>query len=499
MAAETRTATPFAPDEPTGQIADNLAGRLRAALRVPAGDGGDLALTAALRTPHPADIADAMDQLARPEALAVFNWVDNARAAEVLDELDSDLTGYLVQNAPPGRIADLLDRLPMDDAAEVVAEVGAEASPEEAAELLHDLERRSPEDAAEVRELLSYGENTAGRLMTDQFVRLSPGMTVEQALVLVRQADTREVETLIELYVVERTRPAGTSSGGGGARTDEILLGVVPLPRLVRARPGQSVRDVMIPEPMTVSVDMDQQEVARRISKYDFLAMPVVDRGGFLAGIVTVDDAMDVLADEFNEDYMKLVGSDAEEIERRTPLQVARLRLPWLLGTMVIELFAGGIIHRYNYVLETVVLLASFMPVISAISGNIGLQAAAIMVRGLATGHVNARNMGPAVTKELATSLIMALVCGVTLGTVAVIWSWFDSHRWHFTFGLVIGGAMVCSMITAGLMGTIIPMTSKRLGFDPATTAGPFETAFQDVVGFGVFLWLASLLLPYLK
>jgi Mg/Co/Ni transporter MgtE len=141
--------------------ATDLATRLRAALRVAPGDGGDLALTAALRGRHPADIAEAMTTLARPESLAVFNWLDNARAAEVLDELDPELTGYLVQNAPQGRIADLLDRLPMDDAAEVIAEVEAEASPEEAEALLADLSARAPEDAAEVRELLSYQENTA--------------------------------------------------------------------------------------------------------------------------------------------------------------------------------------------------------------------------------------------------------------------------------------------------------------------------------------------------
>ena len=133
------------------------------------------------------------------------------------------------------------------------------------------------------------------------------------------------------------------------------------------------------------------------------------------------------------------------------------------------------------------------MPVISAISGNVGLQAAAIVVRGLDTGHISLDNMGKAVRKELLTSLLMALVCGIILGLVGVIWSR------HLPFGLVIGGAMTASMLTAGMMGTIIPMFSKKLGFDPAASAGPFETAFQDVIGYAVFLWLASLLINYLK
>jgi magnesium transporter len=180
-------------------------------------------------------------------------------------------------------------------------------------------------------------------------------------------------------------------------------------------------------------------------------------------------------------------------MDRRTPLQVAGLRLPWLMGTLIIELCAGMVISRFDWVLREVILLASFMPVISAISGNVGLQAAAIAVRGLDTGHVSMNQWRRAVRKELATSLIMALVCGMTLGIIGVVWSK------HPPFGIVVGCAMTCSMLTAGFMGTVIPLCSKRLGFDPAATAGPFETAFQDVIGFAVFLWLASLLIQWLR
>jgi magnesium transporter len=211
-----------------------------------------------------------------------------------------------------------------------------------------------------------------------------------------------------------------------------------------------------------------------------------------LLGIVTVDDAMDVVVEELSEDFFRFAGSDADEMDRRTPAQVARLRLPWLMGTMAIELGAGAVISRFDDVLVNVILLASFMPVISAISGNVGLQAAAIVVRGLDTGHVSLRHWGKQVTKELSTSFLLALACALVLGTIGAIWSQ------HIPFGIVIGGALLCSMMTAGMMGSIIPMLSKRLGFDPATTAGPFETAFQDVIGFAVFLWLASLLQQWL-
>lgn len=439
------------------------------------------ALVTTLRGEHPADIAEAISEggFTDDEAHLIFAALDAARAAEVLDEADPDLAVTLITEADPARAADLLDRLPTDDAARIVAEV-AEDAPQQAETLLADLTRRNPEDAADLRELLSYADETAGRLMTPDFFRLSQSQTVAEAFTAIRtHADGHE--TLTDLYVVEEV-PGG-----------EKLIGLVNLRHLLRADPYRRIGDVMIREPLTVSVDTPQREAARMISKYDFLAVPVLDRNGYLAGVFTVDDALDVLVEEHNEEFFRVVGSDAEEMERRTPAQIARLRLPWLLGTMALELIAGVVISHYDWVLKEVVLLASFMPVISAISGNVGLQAAAIIVRGLETGHVSVSGLGRAVRREASTALLLALCCGSVLGTVGAFWS----HKW--TFGLVIGGAMTASMLTASLLGTSVPIASKRMGFDPATTAGPFETAFQDVIGFGVFLWLASLLLPYLK
>jgi magnesium transporter len=467
-------------EEMAVQTAETLRDRLLAALRVPQADRRHQRMAEALAEQHPADVAEAMAVLSYPEALAVFNWLDNDRAAEVLDEVDADLAGFLVENAPPGRIADLLDRLPMDDAAEVVAE----ADPEQAQALLADLSARAPEDAAEVRELLSYPEGSAGRLMTDKFVRLSVSMSVDEALAAVRRADP-EVETVTDLYVVEPVRLNGHAG--------ERLIGVLSLRELVLSRPDQAVRDLMTREPVTVTVDTDQQDVARLISKYDFRAVPVLDRLGYFAGIITVDDVIDVLVEEFNEDYMRLVGSDAEEMARRTPAQVARLRLPWLMTTMLVELLAGVVIHLFDRTLASVLLLASFMPIISAISGNTGLQSATIIVRGLATGHTQIRDWSTAVRRQVETTLILGGACGLALGVIGGIWY----GRW--TFGLIVCLGMFIAVNIAGVVGTVVPLASKRLGFDPALTAGPFETAFQDVVGISVFLGLATMLLHWLR
>jgi magnesium transporter len=456
-----------------------LTERLETALRLSEEDGDEQALVRVLEGVHPADVAEVMRPLDLDEAVALFESLDDARAAEVLDELDPELVRAILEASPRRRMAELLDRLPMDDAAEVLGDV----TPEQAETLLADLTALAPKDAAEVRELLSYPPRTAGRLMTDKFIRLTREMSAAEAFDAVRTASA-EIETVSDLYVVEPYRPNG--------HVVERLVGVISLRELIRARPEQRVAQIMVPHPVTVNVDTDQEDVARLISKYDFLAVPVIDREGGLAGIVTVDDVIDVLVEEFNEDYLRLVGSDAEEMDRRTPVQVAKLRLPFLMGTMAIELLAGLVIARYSWVVQEVKLLPSFMPVISAISGNVGIQAAAIVVRGLETGHVSLTNRWRSVAKELQTSLLIALCCGLVLGTVGAFWSQ------HATFGVVIGVAMTCSIMTAGALGTVVPMLWKRLGFDPAATAGPFETAFQDVIGFAVILWLASMLLPWL-
>lgn len=449
-----------------------LAESLRGALRKPLGAGGDVRLTAALAGRHPAVIVEAMDDLTPPEALAVFNWLDNERAAEVLDELDPETVRFLTSNAPSGRIAELLDHLPMDDAAEVVSE----ADPSRTEALLADLTARAPEDAAEVRKLLSYPEGTAGRLMTDKFAAVSLEATAGEILEYLRR-NADNLETINEIYALDQGR---------------CLQGVTPIRHILTAAPRTPIREFMTQEPISVRPETDQQEAAYLISRYDRLTLPVVDEGGRMLGIVTIDDTIDVLVEEFNEDYLRSVGSDAEELERKSPIQIAKLRLPWILATLFIELLAGIIIHMFDVTLTKFILLASFMPIISAISGNTGLQSAAIIIRGLSSGQVQLSHWRRAVTRQMETTMILGGACALTLGVIGGVWD----HHW--AFGLVVFLGMFASVNIAGIVGTCVPLLSKRAGFDPALTAGPFETAFQDVIGISIFLSLASVLLHWL-
>ncbi len=242
-----------------------------------------------------------------------------------------------------------------------------------------------------------------------------------------------------------------------------------------------------------VPPNMDQEQVAHLFSRYDLLMLPVVEPStNTLLGVITADDVIDVIEYEGTEDVLRTAGSDAEELERRSPTRIALLRLPWIMGTLLIELLAGVVIHYFDSTLTQVILLASFMPIISAISGNTGLQSATIIVRGLSTGQVRLTHWQSAVLRQVKTTLILGAAAGCVLGVIGGIW------YGKLAFGLIIFVGMFMAVNIAGVVGTIVPLISKSLGFDPALTSGPFETAFQDVVGISIFLSLATALIKFL-
>src|SRR5206468_6910972 len=269
------------------------------------------------------------------------------------------------------------------------------------------------------------------------------------------------------------------------------LVGVVPLRRLLTAAPTTPMWAIRDPSVVSVSPETDQEEVARLVAKYDLVSVPVTDRERRLLGTISVEDVIDVLGEEASEDIFRLAGSDASELERRSPREIALMRLPWILTTLLIELGAGIVIHYYDATLSRVILLASFMPVIQAISGNTGLQSVTMVVRGLATGQVQLARWWEPLRRQIQTSSILGGICGIVVGVIGTLWH-------SPAFGFIVAVSMFISVNFSGVAGTTIPMLSKRLGFDPALTAGPFETALQDVLGVTIFLSLATALLRWL-
>jgi magnesium transporter len=313
-------------------------------------------------------------------------------------------------------------------------------------------------------------------------------MTVEQAFAAIRSADP-DVETLTDLYVVELQ-----AEGEPGA---ERLVGILSLRGLVRAKPTQIIRDLMATDLISVTVDTDQEEVARLISRYDFLAMPVLDREGSLAGIVTVDDVVDILVQEQTEDVLKLGGVTAGE-SSTTYLATGvianvRARFGWLLLLFVASLLTGAVSRRFEPSIEKVAALSTFIPLLIGTGGNAGAQAVMTVTRALALGEVRFGDWLRVLWRELRTGLALGVI-------VSVAGFFFVSMIWHegARLGLVIGLSLIAIVIWANVVGSLLPIIAKRLGFDPAVMSAPFITTLVDATGLLMYFLIASALLPEL-
>jgi magnesium transporter len=421
----------------------------------------------AFEAAHSSDLAAILQHLPLEQQVVLFRRLSAERAGEVLPALDDTTLLALVRALDEVEVSRILDEMPAEHAADVVDELPRA----EAEKILELMEEEHSED---VQELLEYPEHSAGRLMSPNFVAVREDATVEAAINHIRASVT--VEQGFELYVVD---------------SHHHLVGVVPPVRLLIANPTSSVFALRDENVVSVPTGMDQEEVARVVAKYDLVAVAVVDAHHRLVGTITADDVVDIVGEEATEDIFRMAGSDAAELERRSPRQIALMRLPWVMATLVIELGAGAVIHYFDQTLGKVILLASFMPVIQAISGNTGLQSVTMVVRGLATGQVQLSRWWEPLRRQVQTSSILGGVCALVVGTVGLFW-----HSMAFAF--VVAVSMFASVNLSGFAGTLIPMLSKRLGFDPAITAGPFETALQDVLGVTIFLSLATALLRWL-
>jgi len=418
---------------------------------------------------HAADIAEILHRLDAEQCQLVFGLLEIESGAAVLLELDPSVRADLLEALPSERITAYVAKLASDDAADLVSEL-----PPQVAEKV--LRAMPTEDSSDVKDLMRYGSETAGGIMGTEFVAVKRGSTVKQAIKEVRASAKNEM-VIYSVYVVD---------------DDGKLVGVLPLQSLVLHSPNRRIYKIMEPDVVKISTGVDQEEVAAMFRKYDLVTLPVVDDMGRLVGRITIDDIVDVIEAEHSEDVARLVGSDAEELERRSPHEIALLRLPWVLTTLAIEFTAGLVIHYFDATLSRVILLASFMPIISAISGNTGLQSAAIVVRAMSTGHITLDQWWAPLWRQIQTTLIIGTACGIVIGVVGAIW------QGVWVFGLVVGLSMFVSVNISGIVGTTVPMISKRMGFDPALTAGPFETAFQDVVGISIFLSFATAMLRWI-
>ncbi len=419
---------------------------------------------------YPPDLADVMGFLDDTQDKQLFDLLHDDEAADVLDEADDCTKEQLICATDPARLARISQVMPTDEAADILGYL-----PKDEQEQV--LEQMRPETAKGIRFLLQFPPQSAGGLMSLGYTAVRQTATAGQAVEAFK--NTAWVESIFGIFVLD-------DNGG--------LLGMVDLHDLVSAVPDRPVQDLMTRGLAQTHPDVDQEEVARLFARYDLNALPVVERppSSRLVGVITADDIIDVIEQENTEDILRMAGSDAAEMERRSPVNTALLRLPWIMATMFIELMAGFVIRFYNPTLSRVLLLASFMPIISAISGNTGLQSATIIVRGISTGSIQSTEWQRAITRQLVMTLILGGATGLVLGIIGAVW------YGKVMFGVVVAVGMFLAVNIAGVVGTVVPLTSKRLGFDPAITSGPFETAFQDVVGISLFLTFATIMLRFL-
>jgi magnesium transporter len=428
------------------------------------------AVRALLNGRHPADVAEVIDRLNDADQVRVFRLLSPATAAEVLDETSSDATRELLEQLPPDEAGDLLDRLPMDD----VVEILTEDVPERQQALLAEME---PSDAAEVRSLLQYAPQTAGRLMTEKFVRVQPEMTAAETIALLRRIDP-EVETLNDLFVL-------------GA--DRRLLGVVPLRAVITSSPERRLDEMMNSQFVTVTPNVDQEEVARMVSRYDLLALPVTTADGRMLGIVTVDDVVDVLVEEGTEDVLRFggvegAGSDLPYFAVPV-LKRIRQRVVWLLLLFLAGTLTSSVVRLFEDELAAVIVLSSFIPLLIGTGGNTGAQTVSTVIRGLALGEIRLRDTWRVVVRELGNGLLL----GLLLGAIAFVWAYTWGH------GIAIAAVVALSIVAictwANTIGSLVPLVARKVGIDPATVSAPLITTLVDATGLALYLMIAKLLL----
>ena len=433
--------------------------------------GGPREIAAQLEGLHPADIAAALERSDVSDELlsAVLAELDTETAADVLINLDENTVGDVLESLDAPEIAQITTELESDDAADVVGLLDDDKKERVLKEL-------DTEDREAVEHLLQYTDDSAGGIMASEFVYVNRNALVDDAIALIRTA-ADEVEEIHNVYITDRHRK---------------LVGVLPLGTLVLARVGTRVAEIMEPDVVSVSTDMDQERVAQVFMKYDLVAVPVVDPRGVLVGRITVDDIMDVIRDEAEEDMSIMAGTRDEEMHEDSTLRVSWIRLPWLVIGALGGLASASVMSLYSFSLEKVLALAFFIPVITAMGGNVGLQTSTIIVRSMHSDGGLEGEAGPRLLREWRIAVTNAVVLGLAVTMTVSLWL----HDWRLA--AVVGGALATVILVAATLGTVMPFMLRRIGIDPAVAQGPFVTTLNDVIGIMVYLGLATLFLDAL-
>ena len=418
---------------------------------------------------HPADIAELFQSLNLRRAEWLFNLIeDKEKKADVLMELDEEDRKKLLEEMEPDQIADFIDLLDTDDAVDLIQELDEEDR-EEVIQHIDDVEQ-----AGDIVDLLKYDEDTAGGLMGTEFIAINENISMPECIKEMRR-QAEDVDDIYNVYVID---------------DDNRLRGVLPLKKMVTHPSVSKIRNVMEKDPISVRTDTPIEDVALDFEKYDLVAMPVVDSIGRLVGQITVDDVMDEVREQSERDYQLASGISSDVDASDSIWSQTKARLPWLLIGVVGGIVNSLILTGFEAQIAAVTALAIFIPLIGGTGGNVGVQASAIVVQGLANGRLELKNAGRQIGHEFIVAILNAVVIsGVVLGYVLVT----QPHKYAISFAVAL--SLFCVVIFATVFGTLVPLTLEKLKINPALATGPFIQITNDVVGLIIYVALSTWML----
>ena len=430
-----------------------------------------------LITMNPSDVAGLFSGLEEKQIPLLFRLLPKEQAAETFVEMEPDAQALLIRGFSDNELKEVVSELYVDDAADLVEEMPANV-------VRRILAQADPEMRSSINQILRYPENSAGSIMTTEYVSLRPEMTVEEAILRIRRQGV-DKETIYTCYVTAK---------------DRTLMGLVTVKDLLLAEDDDTpIRELMITNLISVTTQTDQEEVARMFSKYNFLALPVVDGENRMVGIVTFDDAMDVMEDEATEDMeiMAAMTPSEKSYLKSSPVELFRNRIPWLMLMMVSATFTGIIMTAFEDALAAQIALSAFIPMLMGTGGNSGSQSSVTVIRGLSLGELSFGNIGQILWKEIRT----AVLCGISLAVVCFVKIWLVDHMMMgnenitLLVDLVVCLAMCVTVVLAKIVGCMLPMAAKAVKLDPAVMASPFISTIVDALSLLVYFLFAKTLL----
>ncbi|QOD59830.1 magnesium transporter [Polaribacter haliotis] len=429
----------------------------------------DKKITALFSEVHFADIAEVLDELDFDEAIYIIKLLDSEKTSEILTELDEDTREKILENLSAQEIADEVGEMDTDDAADIIGEL----SEERQRRVINALE--DDDLAADIKELLSYDDNTAGALMAKELVKVYETWTVAGCMRRIR-GQAKEVTRVHSIYVVDK---------------EEKLVGRLSLKDLITSKSDQKIADILKPTVDAVNVHEDDEEVAKIMAKYDLEAIPVVDDNNILVGRITIDDIVDVIRDEADKDYQMAAGFSQDVEANDTIWELTKARLPWLILALFGGFISVSVLGSFDGAMDKYPELFFFTPLIAAMAGNVGVQSSAIIVQGLANDSLKG-SLFKRLLKEILQGLLNGFVLAALLMSAGMLFLGFP-----LDLGITVAASLISVIVIASIIGTFIPIILAKRGVDPALATGPFITTSNDILGILIYFSIAKLVLGF--